>query len=217
MVWRFLLPAVRGLRAARTGAVLWGLLSAGCTALNGAPPTPSVPGGAAPAGEAVVDPAARPATPVASATVGAGIAKSPAPAAAATSAPVAKASAKAPSAVPAPPAGKPPSAAPSLAKPSTPTLDLASLEKRLRESNAIGVVTKITLKNQVDDLLDQFRAFYRGGQKTTPSALRQPYDRLLMKVLALLQDSDPQLASAISASREAIWGILSDPVKFSAI
>jgi len=206
------------LRTARTGAVLCGLLSAGCTALNGVPPGASAPGGATPAGAAAVDPAARPATPVASATAGAGATKSPAPASAATSAPVAKASAKAaPSAIPAPPAGKAPSAAPALAKPSAPTLDLASLETRLRETNAIGVVTKITLKNQIDDLLDQFRAFYRGPQKTTLSALRQPYERLLMKVLALLQDSDPQLASAISASREAIWGILSDPAKFAAI
>jgi hypothetical protein len=32
-----------------------------------------------------------------------------------------------------------------------------------------------------------------------------------------LQDSDPELASAIVASREAIWGILSDPKKFATI
>jgi hypothetical protein len=40
---------------------------------------------------------------------------------------------------------------------------------------------------------------------------------LLMKVLSLLQDGDPSLAKAISGSREAIWGILSDPQKFSKI
>jgi len=34
-------------------------------------------------------------------------------------------------------------------------------------------------------------------------------------VLSLLQDGDPSLAAAIVASREAIWGILSDPVKFA--
>jgi hypothetical protein len=36
-------------------------------------------------------------------------------------------------------------------------------------------------------------------------------------VLSLLQDGDRRLATAIAASREAIWGILSDPVKFSKI
>jgi hypothetical protein len=73
------------------------------------------------------------------------------------------------------------------------------------------VFTKIELKNQVDDLLDQFRAFYQGKLKTTMAELHRAYDLLVMKVLALLQDSDPALASAIVASREAIWGILSDP------
>jgi hypothetical protein len=36
-----------------------------------------------------------------------------------------------------------------------------------------------------------------------------------LKVLSLLQDNDPSLASAISASREALWGILIDPAKFA--
>jgi hypothetical protein len=36
------------------------------------------------------------------------------------------------------------------------------LEQRLKSTNAIGVLTKLTLKNQVDDLLDKFRAYYQG-------------------------------------------------------
>lgn len=96
-------------------------------------------------------------------------------------------------------------------------LDMAALEKRLRETKAIGVFTKITLKNQVDDLLNQFRAFYQGRIKATLAELRQAYDRLLLKVLALLQDGDQPLASEIVASRDAIWGILSDPVKFASL
>jgi hypothetical protein len=98
-----------------------------------------------------------------------------------------------------------------------PPLDLTSLETQLKETKAIGLMTKITLKNQVDDLLNQFRAFYAGKLKTTLAELRRPYDLLVLKVLSLLQDSDPALASAIVASREAIWGILSDPVKFATI
>jgi len=38
---------------------------------------------------------------------------------------------------------------------------------------------------------------------------------LLMKVLSLLQDKDDKLASAMASSREAIWGLLSDPKKFA--
>jgi len=96
-------------------------------------------------------------------------------------------------------------------------LDVAALKARLRDTDAIGMFTKLALKNQVDDLLQRFRALHQGGQKTGIATLRQPYDLLLLKVLALLQDSDPSLARTISGSREAIWGILADPEKFKSI
>ena len=87
----------------------------------------------------------------------------------------------------------------------------------MRDTSAIGIMTKLTLKNQVDDLLDQFRAFYAGKLQTTLAILRKSYDLLVLKVLALLQDADPVLANAIATSREAIWGILADPKKFAAV
>jgi hypothetical protein len=98
-----------------------------------------------------------------------------------------------------------------------PPLDVAALKARLRDTDAIGMFTKLALKNQVDDLLKQFRARYLSGQKTSVASLRQPYDMLVLQVLALVQDSDPSLASTISGSREAIWGILADPEKFSSV
>jgi hypothetical protein len=93
---------------------------------------------------------------------------------------------------------------------------MATLEQRLRDTRAIGVFTKLSLKNQVDDLLDQFRAFHGQG-KPPLTQLRQQYDLLLLKVLSLLQDSDRELATTISSSREAIWGVLIDPNKFAKI
>jgi hypothetical protein len=97
------------------------------------------------------------------------------------------------------------------------TLDLDALKARLKATKAIGVFTKISLKNQTDDLLQQFRAFYQGDKKVTMPQLRQSYNLLMMKVLSLLQDGDPPLASAIVSSREAIWGLLADPQKFAAL
>jgi hypothetical protein len=96
-------------------------------------------------------------------------------------------------------------------------LDLGSLEQRLKDTKAIGVFTKLSLKNQVDDLLDELRAFHNGSAKTPTTVLRQKYDTLIIKVLTLLQDGDPQLASAIASSRDALWGILMDPKKFAQI
>jgi hypothetical protein len=98
-----------------------------------------------------------------------------------------------------------------------PPLDLKSLETRLKETNAVGFCTKVSPKNQVDDLLNEFRAFYQGQLKVTLAEFRPPYEMLLQKVLALLQDSDPPLAGAIVASREAILDVLSDPNKFAGI
>ncbi len=130
----------------------------------------------------------------------------------------------APAAAPAPSARTPsPQAARKAAPPVAKTpavalaLDLNSLEAQLKETKAIGFFTKITLKSQVDDLLDQFREYYQGKSKLTMTDLRRSYDLLMMKVLSLLQDEDQKLASAIVSSREAIWALLADPKKFATL
>ena len=123
-----------------------------------------------------------------------------------------------PAVLPAPAAQAPkaPTPAPAATKPEAPPpLDLKSLETRLKETKAIGVFTKLALKNQIDELLDRFRAYYQGRLKTSLAELRRAFDMLVLKTLALLQDADPPLAGAIASSRESIWGILSDPAKFS--
>jgi hypothetical protein len=102
-------------------------------------------------------------------------------------------------------------------KPTAAALDLAALEERLKDTKAIGVFTKLSLKNQVDDLLDDFRNFHKGAGKTPPQSLRTQFDLLMIKVLSLLQDGDPQLAASISSSRESLWDILKDPDKFAKI
>ena len=159
---------------------------------------------------AAVGPASGTATPSKAASTGQTASK--------TGPPTAMAPAKSPaSPVPAAQPPKKESISSDIATPKAPPLDLASLEQRLRDTKAIGVLTKITLKNQVDDLLNQFRAFYQGKLKTHLADLRRSYDLLVLKVLSLLQDSDQALATAIVASREAIWGILSDPAKFATI
>ena len=44
--------------------------------------------------------------------------------------------------------------------------------------------------------------------------LRPLYDTLIVKAVSVLHDGDPGLAATIAQSREAIWDILADPVKF---
>ena len=178
--------------AAPTGGVLPGPASGGASAAApAAPALPSQTTASAASGEVAAKPAAKPSVPEA---------KAPAKPAAVATSPSAKAA---------------PAAA--VAKTTPPPLDLKALETELKETKAIGVMTKLSIKNQVDDLLSQFRAFYQGKLKTTLADLRRPFDLLVLKLLALLQDSDPTLAAAIVASREAIWGILSDRTKFASL
>ena len=114
-----------------------------------------------------------------------------------------------------PPTNNTPPVAQQPSAPPAPTLDLNSLKERLKDTRAIGVFTKLSLKNQVDDLLSQLRAFHAKKSTTSLPELRQRYDLLLLKVLSLLQDGDRPLATAISQSRDSIWGILSDPQQFA--
>lgn len=179
------------------------LALAACAPALKAPPDP--PRSAAP-----VAPAA-PAAPSVATAPGARPSSPPAPAAPKGAPPT-----TAPKAASAATAGKAP--APVAAAPAGPApLDLKTLEQQLKETKAIGVMTKLSLKNQVDDLLEQFRDYYQGRLKATLADLRRPYDMLLMKVLSVLQDGDPALARAIHASREAIWGILADREKFAKV
>jgi hypothetical protein len=117
----------------------------------------------------------------------------------------------------APNAPAPQEAAPAAvtATPSEAPLDFTALGTRLRQTKTIGVLTKLAVKNQADDLLGKFRAYHKQQGATTLSELRHSYDMLLLKVLSLLQDGDPPLARDIVQSRAAIWEILADPRRFT--
>jgi hypothetical protein len=235
--WRIQRPALRRVAealnaSARMGAVVGVLLTTGCAGIERVSQPEASPQGAPTATSVPAEPKAAapvPPTPAKAAERASTADKATQPSAVPSASPVqgaAKAAAtpsKAPAKPPATPSAaappaksETPAAAPAKAQAAAP-LDLKSLETRLKETQAIGVFTKLTLKNQIDQLLDQFRAFYQGKAKTSLAELRRSYDMLVLKVLALLQDTDPPLASAIAGSREAIWGILSNPAKFAAV
>jgi hypothetical protein len=97
------------------------------------------------------------------------VATKPAPPAA-TPAPAKPVPATSPKAAPSPP---PKAAPPVVAKAPPPApLDIKTLEQRLKETGAIGVMTKLSLKNQVDDLLARFKAFHAGSRPPTLTDLR---------------------------------------------
>ena len=172
---------------------------------KGAPAPPSTTKGKA--APPVTTPAAKAAGPATKTAV----AKAPAakPPTARPSTPTAKTQTK--------PAAPPSTAAPARVTGAYAPLDLDALETQLKQTKAIGVFTKLTLKNQVGDLLDKFREHHAGKPTPTVTELRRSYDLLMMKVLSLLQDHDQRLASDIVSSRERIWGLLVDPKAFATL
>ena len=182
------------------GALILATACAACT--PAAPPVANAPVAPAPMPEALKPTIKAPAAPISAAKP------------AATPAPIAKPT---PIAKPATIAKNEPVPVVATAKADAgPHLDLKTLEARLKETSAIGTFTKLSLKNSVDDLLGNFRA-YHAGKTASTTPLRQQYELLMMKVLSLLQNDDPRLADDIARSRETIWSVLADKARFSTI
>jgi hypothetical protein len=92
--------------------------------------------------------------------------------------------------------------------------EFATLERRLRKTKALGLFTKLALKNQIDDLLERVRKFHRrGGDDTT--RLRDEFELLLLKLMTLLQKEEAGLAADIATARGELWAILVDPARFA--
>lgn len=204
------------------GVILFLVLAAGCTGIKEAPPRATAQNALLLVDPSLTEPkpdraaATEPPPPAVIREI-AVLAPSPSPRASGTAQPVAKAPVTASVSradIQRPRKNETP---PPVARKPAPSLDVAALKARLRDTDAIGMFTKLALKNQVDDLLQRFREHYLSGQKTGVAALRPPYDMLVLKVLALIQDGDPSLARTIAGSREAIWSILADPEKFNSI
>lgn len=95
-------------------------------------------------------------------------------------------------------------------------VNLDSLRASLRETDAIGFTTKLSLRYDLDSLLESFDDYHKGrGVETLPS-LHQKFAELLASTLSLLRQDDPQLFRKLRDAQEQLWLIVSDPVKFQA-
>lgn len=95
--------------------------------------------------------------------------------------------------------------------------DLDALAERLRASTSIGFLTKLSLRNQIDDLIEDFRRFHAGKRDRLLPELRDSFNFLIMKITSLVQDNEPELAKDVFNAREVLWAKLTDPKEFSKI
>ena len=93
--------------------------------------------------------------------------------------------------------------------------DIKELVARLRATKAIGFFTKLALKNQIDDLLGKLRCYHAGTCDAPLPTLREEFNLLLMKLLSLLQDNDPDLFRTLAGTRDILWNKLTDPIAFA--
>ena len=90
-------------------------------------------------------------------------------------------------------------------QPATPKISLDELVERLKATEAIGVLTKLTIRSDVMDFkasVDSYRK--KGKLEQYIDRLRDHFDGLLLKIMALLE-RDPDLSRDIQMARESIW------------
>ena len=93
--------------------------------------------------------------------------------------------------------------------------DLDALVDRVSHSKALGFFTKLSLKQDVDQLLSSFRAHHDGSENDSIEQLRERYDVMVQKLVILLQEKDQELVQTIHDGRENLWAMLSDEEKFA--
>ncbi len=86
-----------------------------------------------------------------------------------------------------------------------PEISLDELIERLKNTEAIGLLTKLAIRSDVLDFkssIDEHRK--KGELERYIGHLRDHFDGLLLKILALLE-RDPTLSKDIHHARESIW------------
>lgn len=84
------------------------------------------------------------------------------------------------------------------------SFSMDELIERLKKTDAIGFLTKLTLRSDALDLVKMVKEYKRHDSPYSLSQLHARFNGLLLKVLALLDD-DPKLSKDISQARNEIW------------
>ncbi len=95
--------------------------------------------------------------------------------------------------------------------------DLNALVSRVSQSKALGFFTKLSLKRDIDRLLEDFSKYHDGSADASLERLRERYDVMIHKLVILVQDKDEELVKSIDDGRDKLWAIISDEKKFASI
>lgn len=93
-------------------------------------------------------------------------------------------------------------------------IDLNALADMLKNTKAVGLVTKIALKGDISALLKRMEVYHRGKRTFSLEELQEQYDLLLMKIASHLQDKDLALHKHLCNAWFVIWEDLRDEQRF---
>jgi len=84
-------------------------------------------------------------------------------------------------------------------------IDMEVLTARLKKTKAIGLFTKLAIRNDVSDLMGEVKHYRKKAMLADKiKEIRESFEGLLMKIVALLDD-DPELSRDLYVGRESIW------------
>ncbi len=96
--------------------------------------------------------------------------------------------------------------------------DLEALVDRISHSRALGFLTKLSLKLDIDGFLKMVQDYHdKGGAEESLEQLHERYEVMVHKLVVLLQDEDEELVESIENGRDKLWAMLADANKFAGI
>ena len=83
--------------------------------------------------------------------------------------------------------------------------NLDILIARLKETDALGVFTKLALKGDVEEIIEMAHEYQSLAALPELQSAREQFDGLVLKTITLLNDKDPNLAADIYQARDLVW------------
>ena len=83
--------------------------------------------------------------------------------------------------------------------------NLDVLVARLKETDALGVFTKLALKGDVEEIIEMAHEYQSLAALPELQSVRAQFDGLVLKTITLLNDKDPSLAADMYQARDLVW------------
>lgn len=93
-------------------------------------------------------------------------------------------------------------------------VDLEILADMLAKTSAVGLLTKLSLKKDINRVLSRLEDYHDGRGRFTLVQLEEQYNLLLMKIATHLQDKDLATHRHLCNAWLVIWEDLKDPERF---